>query len=338
MRGLAHHLAETNLRPLELALARLDLGEIENIVDELEQMAPAVVDVANVGAVARGRDGAVDPAHDEIRKPHDGVERRSEIVAHRRQEFALRAVGVFRLLSCALGSAVRLREIGRETLVGEPQTDALGGIRMNAPAERAHDEPVTAEIDRTEPAHGAGRHGRVQHEERNVDQRANERHREHGPVDRRRGGQARAEKARDIGVVRHILRGPDDEDHRRPEEIERHQRAEAGNGPADGLFRLCFALEKSYHDRVAESGGDENSGDPCECGRWIGPLDIAEGQHHGHRRNEDRRELSVSADNAQKLETHLSVELVRGNHQIPGAADNRFITMGEHSRIGLCGD
>src|SRR6185295_12509839 len=79
---------------LEIDRAGLDLRDREDAVDEVEEVLAAPLDHVDVIA-RRGRDGAV--ADEELREAEDRVERRPELVAHRREERALRAVRAARL-------------------------------------------------------------------------------------------------------------------------------------------------------------------------------------------------------------------------------------------------
>ncbi len=84
-----HQAAEVERRPIELETARLDLGQVENLVDQREEVQPARVDVLDpliwhepAVALARLR------PH-ELGEPKDGRERRPELVTHVCDEVAL---------------------------------------------------------------------------------------------------------------------------------------------------------------------------------------------------------------------------------------------------------
>ena len=82
-------LAEVERLGLELELPRLDLGEVEDVVDDGQERVAALADDLRVLAllVVQGR-SEEEPAH-----PDHGVHRGPDLVAHRRQEGALRLVG-----------------------------------------------------------------------------------------------------------------------------------------------------------------------------------------------------------------------------------------------------
>ena len=83
------------LRP-ELHLARLHLREVQDVVDELQQVARAGQDVPKVFLVL-GRDGADLAVVHELGEADDAVERRPQLVGHVGQELALCTVGAIRL-------------------------------------------------------------------------------------------------------------------------------------------------------------------------------------------------------------------------------------------------
>ena len=82
---------DVDRKAFELELARLDLGEVENVVDDGEQ------------ALARPRDHVGEALlaarqlrlHEEIGHHHDAIHRRADFVAHRREEVRLRPVRGF---------------------------------------------------------------------------------------------------------------------------------------------------------------------------------------------------------------------------------------------------
>jgi hypothetical protein len=88
-------LAKCHSLDLVLNLACLDPSEVQHIVDKFEKVALALGDFFD-GIGLRGSRWAVDPHLDELRVPADCIERRAQLVAHHRQERALRPV---RLLS-----------------------------------------------------------------------------------------------------------------------------------------------------------------------------------------------------------------------------------------------
>jgi hypothetical protein len=80
-----------------LQAARLDLGKIQNVVDELEQMTSTGVDVADVALLAFAQ-LAVALVSEEVRKAHDGVQRSTQLMAHGGQEAILEFAGALGVL------------------------------------------------------------------------------------------------------------------------------------------------------------------------------------------------------------------------------------------------
>ena len=75
-------------RGLELHPPRLDLGQVEDLVDQLEQVLPGVADVADVLLLALV-ELAEHPLQQHVAEPDDGVQRRPQLVRHRGQELGL---------------------------------------------------------------------------------------------------------------------------------------------------------------------------------------------------------------------------------------------------------
>ncbi len=70
-------------------MARLDLGEVEQVVDQADHVLAGSPDVAQVVAVALAADGAELLLQHHLGKADDGVERRADLVADRGQEIRL---------------------------------------------------------------------------------------------------------------------------------------------------------------------------------------------------------------------------------------------------------
>ncbi len=74
-------------------LAGLDPGEVEHVVDEIEQMQPAGMDVADIFGEHRRADGADDLGPDKVGETDDRIERRAQLMAHIGEEGGFRAAG-----------------------------------------------------------------------------------------------------------------------------------------------------------------------------------------------------------------------------------------------------
>src|SRR5205814_10635810 len=82
---------EVQRQRVQLELAGLDLREVEDVVDQRQQVLPALLDGRQAAGLL-GREVAV-PLQ-QLRIAEDRVERRAQLVAHAGQELALRAAGL----------------------------------------------------------------------------------------------------------------------------------------------------------------------------------------------------------------------------------------------------
>ena len=76
---------------LQLKLGSLDLGQIEDVVDEVQQVVAGAAEDLDI-LVLLGRQRGLGQ---EVGDPHDGVHRRADFVTHARQEIGLGAIGAF---------------------------------------------------------------------------------------------------------------------------------------------------------------------------------------------------------------------------------------------------
>ena len=77
-RHVIEHLFETEWHPLKLEPTRLNLGEIEDVVDDPEQRLPGLVDFAHQGMLT-----ILEPSlFEQVGQPHDGVHGGADLVAH----------------------------------------------------------------------------------------------------------------------------------------------------------------------------------------------------------------------------------------------------------------
>ena len=106
--------------------AGLDLRHVEDVVDDVEQIAPALADVAAVFEVFRVAERAEQPGLHDLGESDDGVERRAQLVAHVGEECRLRLVGLLGavlLLGVALGQIGELLGLALERLLRGAQVD-----------------------------------------------------------------------------------------------------------------------------------------------------------------------------------------------------------------------
>ena len=95
---------------LELHLARLDLRQVEHVVDQLEQVTRAREDVAQE-LLLLGRHRAHLAVVHQLAEADDGVQGRAQLVGHVGQELALQAVGLLNLAILLLQNLVGGREL-----------------------------------------------------------------------------------------------------------------------------------------------------------------------------------------------------------------------------------
>ena len=95
----SHHHAKLDDFIRKVIAARLDLREIEHVIDHVEQMMAGRVDLRRIFDVVRA-DLAERLVADQLREANDGIQRRAQLVAHVGEEFRL---GAARRLRTFLG-------------------------------------------------------------------------------------------------------------------------------------------------------------------------------------------------------------------------------------------
>jgi hypothetical protein len=123
-------------------LAGLDLGEVEHVVDEPEQVVAARGEAGQVRALLLG-ERAGEPELEQLRVAEHGVDGRAQLVAHRGQEAALGLVGRLGRAARGFGGGAR-GALGRE----QPLALRLGRLPRGDVAEghdRAHHRVALAQ-------------------------------------------------------------------------------------------------------------------------------------------------------------------------------------------------
>ncbi|HZL72330.1 MAG TPA: hypothetical protein VFC86_07710 [Planctomycetota bacterium] len=158
-------LPESELRGLEFELPGLDLREIEDVVDDRQQGDGGGLHHAEVVALLR-RQFRVERQLDH---PDDAVHRRADLVAHVRQELALRQRGLFGRLLGVLEMLLGFPQLRRpgEDLLLDPAVRLLelgatpGDVLHLADAAEARGDEEQVDVDHPagvfEPPPGAGR-------------------------------------------------------------------------------------------------------------------------------------------------------------------------------------
>ena len=113
---------------VELVAAGLDARQVEDLVDQVEQMLPGIVDVARIFAVGLVAHRPEHLVGHHLGEAEDGVERRPQLMAHRGEEARLGEVGF-------LGAAARLvrHRLGRLQLGDQRVLLACGRTAASAP-------------------------------------------------------------------------------------------------------------------------------------------------------------------------------------------------------------
>ena len=103
----------------------LDLGEVEDLVDERQEGLAGGLDGVRVGGLL----GAERGVEDEVRHAEDAVQRRAELVADRRQEARFRLAGRFRLAARLLEGPLRHDPVGDLAAEAQDRGGAAGAAR-----------------------------------------------------------------------------------------------------------------------------------------------------------------------------------------------------------------
>ena len=172
----ANDIAHIDLGLQKLGLARLDLGQVENVVDQAQQVEAARVDVGGIGAILLGL-GAEHLVLDDLRKADDGIERRAQLVAHVGEELRLGARGRLGGVARAPQLLVRLPAHGDVAQEGAEELEIpgeRGDERLSRVLAQEQDEEVV-ELRRSSEKSGQGEDeeggprealGTIQHRER----------------------------------------------------------------------------------------------------------------------------------------------------------------------------
>ena len=120
-------------------MAGLDPREIQDVVDEPEQVLAAPQDLLRALPVPGG-EGLLPVPLQELREPENGVEGRSQLVAHRREEVALGGAR-------GLGGASRVAQLRRDAHVPGEVPDRLDDAPLDGPSVHDAQGPAVARAD-----------------------------------------------------------------------------------------------------------------------------------------------------------------------------------------------
>ncbi len=154
---VVQHRFQLERQRVDLQLARLDLREVEDVVDDAQQVLAAALDLDEI--VVHARRHVV--LHGQPRQSDDRVHRRADLVAHVGQELALDATDRLgrgaRLaqLACLQRVVERDRAEGRQRAEDQPLALVVGERR--ARLDRQHAQQLVAHHQRAEQAGGRRR-------------------------------------------------------------------------------------------------------------------------------------------------------------------------------------
>ena len=133
----------------QLVAARLDPRQVEDLVDQHQQMLAARMDVVGIVLVDGDRMGAEQLRLHHLREAEDGVERRAQLVAHRRQEARLGEIGALGAPPRLVGIELGLLELGDQRVLFRLERQA---------GERGAMQPVGEDDEVDEDADAQRRH------------------------------------------------------------------------------------------------------------------------------------------------------------------------------------
>ena len=96
--GAIQHIVQPEWHALQAHLAGLNLGEIQNIVDDRQQGIARRIDLLHIVQLTRRQLGA----QRQVRQANDGVHRRADLMAHVGKKLAFRAGGLLGAVACLL--------------------------------------------------------------------------------------------------------------------------------------------------------------------------------------------------------------------------------------------
>ncbi len=153
---------------VQIVAARLDAREIENFVDDAKQVVAARVDIAGVFPVGLAADRTEQLLFHDLREAHDGIERSSELMAHRCEKARFCFVGGFRAPACLIRNRARFLELRDEIVFfgavldhgergGMQATGQIDEEDVDADGHRSERE-IEGIAEREEPACDRNRH------------------------------------------------------------------------------------------------------------------------------------------------------------------------------------
>src|SRR5690606_26482444 len=102
---------------MQLQPSRLRLGGVEDVVDDVQEMPAAAVDVLGIFPVARAPERSEELTAQDVGEAEDGVQRRPQLMAHDGEKLRLRPIRQLRSLlgqSQFLLSSLEVADIGED--------------------------------------------------------------------------------------------------------------------------------------------------------------------------------------------------------------------------------
>ena len=315
--GAEHHLAEGEVHP-----PRLDLGQVEHVVDEGEQVAARLDDVDHVARLPIVEVTGQAPVED-LGEADDGVQRSAQLVRHPSQELALVPghLGQLHRHPIRLGAGVALREPQRPRLLEHETHDPAEHARHDHDRHprrersglvghcREHDREGAADQGQIGHGDATGPEGEGQGHERHehvgrvrvegpgaVDADARDRDEPH-PEDVDRGERDPVRDGEHHEADRHRERRPPRGHARVEPGIVDHQRAEsAGHREPQAEPRAEPGDEGDRDERVRlELRRDRRRLGPGRSSRRLGAVDGGDGEGEGRAPPWDRVDGEVAA-------------------------------------------
>jgi len=270
--------------------AGLDLGDVEQVVDQRQQMRAGGMDVAGIVAVTLIANRPETFLGDDFRKAQDGVQRRAQFVAHVCQEGGLGGVGRFRLEPLLQRLVAGDLQFLRQVLDLEAQACILG----HPLHQRRAGDP---QLERHERRHNAGDKidGKVAQQEAQASYR-NQGH-DRGAIhhhiaaahDHEAGQDCHAAGGQEQ-VIDHIAGFPAQPGHQAPGAADQDLRGNKKTGPFFGIFRRPAVAVPGRHRQRTDANRERQYEREGQCAGRGNMADRAIGRQQRNDQAPDRRD------------------------------------------------
>ena len=279
--GIGNHVGKVHLVVAQHHAPRLDLCEVQNIVDQGQEVVAGAVNVTAIFGVLL--DGIAEGAgFDDFRKAQNGVQRRAQFVAHIGQEGRFGAAGGFRPVARLVRNFLGALQVFDQACALPLQFHFFAAGFVIGESLCRHHQPE-AEIEPAEDrAHAAAVKDRGARHRHQVDRKRDIDHRQ---IDSPARHPARQRCAQDEDqqqlVAEHVGR-PQHEHHRAPRH---HQHAGDDGGHlcaiADRLWRTVVRFQEAAVFEFACRAKCGDDGGPCDQIDGRHPADIGDRDQRG---------------------------------------------------------